>query len=84
MMSSKFPCFYCREPSSCLATFDKEGKEIWRYVCSVCYKLLESDDYEGLVKRLDEREIIPCEVYFPKPRGMEIQFRTTKELEESG
>ena len=81
MVSSRFKCFYCREPSSCLATFDKEGKEVWRYVCEVCYKLLENEDYEGLCKRLDEKRIVVCEAYYPKnPRKREFILRKRSEL----
>jgi len=84
MMCSRFKCFYCREPSSCLATFEEEGREIWRYVCAVCYGLLENDDREGLIKRLDEKGIVVCEAYYPKnPTKRVFIFRNKKELEKS-
>lgn len=28
MMSSRFKCFFCREPSCCLAVLEWEGKEV--------------------------------------------------------
>jgi len=76
--------FFCREPSSCLAVLEWEGKEVWRYLCEICYDLLEKEDFESLEKRLREKGIIRCMMYRPlsdggKKEGAYI-FRQRSEL----
>lgn len=84
MMCSRFKCFFCREPSSCLAVLEWEGKEVWRYLCKICYDLLEKEDFESLEKRLREKGIVRCMMYRPLSDGGkregEYIFRKRSEL----